>query len=233
MTGPLPRISIIVPVYNEANTLPAMLRLLLSGLQPGDEVIVCDGQSEQDMRQVCRPFPQVNYLPCPARGRAVQMNYAAARARGQVLLFLHADTALPPGGLPAILQACRQQQVVGGCFRLRFDQPGWAYRCLAWFTRLNSPLWTFGDQAIFVRKTAFKRLGGYPEWPIMEDVALQRRLRRLGRFVKLPLAVRTSARRFRRQGVLRQFCLNLALTIAFFLGVHPKRIARFYRYSQA
>jgi hypothetical protein len=154
------------------------------------------------------------------------MNAGAARTTAPVLVFLHADTTLPPGAGDAVRAALAEAD--GGAFRLGFDErpPGW-HALASFYARTSRH--AYGDQAIFVTRSAFERLGGYRALPIMEDYDLVTRLRRGGRFVLLPLAVRASARRHRRQGELRTFVRIGAIKILYRLGVSPERLARAYR----
>ena len=153
------------------------------------------------------------------------MNAGAARASGDALLFLHADTILPEGAGDAILAALAHAE--GGAFRLGFDERPPLWRVLsAGYARTSRT--AYGDQAIFVSRTAFDRLGGYRPLPIMEDYDLVERLRRQGRFELLPLSVRVSARRHRRQGELRTFLRIGVIKILYRLGVPPDRLARAY-----
>jgi rSAM/selenodomain-associated transferase 2 len=163
----------------------------------------------------------------PGRGSA--LNVGALATTAEILLFLHADTALPREARAIINAAVADPSVVGGCFRLRFDARNATLRFYAWFTRFDTAFTTFGDQAYFVRRQAFEQVGGFPQWPILEDVEMRRRLKRAGRFVKLPAPVVTSARRFRRHGAIRQQLRNAAIIALFYLGSSPEQLARWYR----
>ena len=159
------------------------------------------------------------------------MNAGAARGAGEWLLFLHADSTLPAGWLPAI--AGLDNEVIGGWFRFALDDSAWQARIIerltAWRVKhLNLP---YGDQGLFVRRRAFEQLGGFRELPLMEDVEFARRLVRAGRVASLPLPLRTSARRWRRDGWFRRSMKNLVLVGLYFLGVRPERLARWYRGS--
>ncbi|RMG55285.1 MAG: hypothetical protein D6723_02970, partial [Acidobacteria bacterium] len=164
----------------------------------------------------------------PGRGR--QMNVGAAMASGEILLFLHADTRLPPGFEHCVRQILDRPGVIAGAFRLGIDGPGWGLRIIEkvanWRARvLQAP---YGDQAIFLKAEVFHQVGGYPDSPIMEDVELLRRLRSRGRIVIASSAVRTSARRWQRMGIWKTWLVNQAMILSYWLGVAPERLARWY-----
>jgi GT2 family glycosyltransferase len=163
------------------------------------------------------------------------MNAGAARARGDVLLFLHADTTLPESALAAVRRTLFDggdgTAVQAGTFRLRFDRNGWLLRLYAFATRLRWRRFCYGDRGLFVRRAAFEAVGGFPDWPIFEDLELADRLHQHGAFRYLPLAVTTAARRFERTGPLRQQLQNLALWAHYLLGTDPEAVASRYRYD--
>lgn len=219
-------VSIIIPALDEADEIEATLASALG--QPGPvEVLVVDGGSADGTPEVAARCG-VRVLRAE-RGRARQMNAGAAVARGDVLLFLHADTRLPPGALDAVRAALAEPDVVAGCFRTAFDAAA-----SPWMRLWQARLWmrwhrlAFGDRAPFVRRAAFEALGGFPDQPIFEDLELVRWTRRHGRFAFLDAAVVTSARRFRANGALRQQLRNLALWAAWNLRLPPRWFKRFY-----
>jgi len=221
-------LSIIIPVLNESQHLTVLLPALLRAC-PGAEVIVADGGSTDDTRAVVARQPAARLVE-GARGRARQMNAGAAVARGDVLLFLHADTWLPGGAPLAISVALRDPAVVYGRFDVRFDNPRWPFRLIACLMNARSRLSGIctGDQAIFVRRQAFDRLGGFPDIPLMEDVAFARRLKRAGRLAGLRTRVTTAARKWEREGILRTILLMWALRFLYFVGVSPARLHAWY-----
>ena len=221
-------LSIVVPVLDEARNLERLLPALRD-LAPGAEVLVVDGGSRDDTEAVVACWPAARFVPSE-RGRAAQMNAGAAHAAGEVLLFLHADTRLPAAFAEAIGRALGDQRVVGGRFDVRFDNPAWPFRMIAALMNARSRLSGIftGDQAIFVRRTAFEALGGYAPIPLMEDIELTRRLRRLGRVACLRRYVTTSARKWERDGVARTIGLMWALRFLYFCGVSPGRLHRWY-----
>ena len=222
------RISIIIPVLDEAERLGA-LRGPLSEIQAlGHQVIVVDGGSRDESRRVAREItPTV--IDC-ARGRALQMNAGAAAAEGELLLFLHADTRLQPGAVEALLAELRRGEALWGRFDVRLDGEHWLYRIIESMMNLRSRLSGIatGDQAIFVSPTLFRRVGGFPRIPLMEDVAICKRLRKHSGPVRLRPPVVVSTRRWARNGIIATTLLMWRLRLSFFLGVDPERLARIY-----
>ena len=221
-------ISIVVPVLDEARNLERLLPALRD-LAPDAEVVIVDGGSRDDTESVLARWPRARIVSSP-RGRATQMNAGATHSAGDVILFLHADTRLPAGFSDAIERALDDQRVTGGRFDVAFDNPAWPFRMIAAMMNLRSRLSGIftGDQAIFVRRAAFEALGGYPEIPLMEDIAFTRRLRRLGRVACLRHRVTTSARKWERDGIARTIGLMWMLRFLYFCGVSPERLHRWY-----
>lgn len=219
-------ISVVMPALNEAPRLAQTLGPLLA--TPGVEVLVVDGGSRDGTLELARSLGARALLGF--QGRARQMNLGAALARGQVLLFLHADTRLPPGWAPEVRRLLAAPGAAWGCFSLGLDLPGRRFRLLerlvAWRTRrLGLP---YGDQALFLPAALFRQLGGYPDLPIMEDYQLARALGRRGRVAFSPLKALTSGRRWRRLGLVRVTLLNQAVILGFHLGLDPARLRRWY-----
>ncbi len=188
-----------------------------------------DGGSTDATAAIAARFPRVRLLASP-RGRARQMNAGARAARGDVLLFLHADTLLPDGALAAVEAAVGDPGVVAGRFDVRLDNPRPVFRMIAWFMNQRSR-WSgisTGDQAIFVRREIFEALGGYPDMPLMEDVELCRRLKRRGRLAALRLRVTTSVRKWEREGAVRTILLMWTLRFLYMAGVSPARLHCWY-----
>jgi rSAM/selenodomain-associated transferase 2 len=220
------KISIVIPTWNEAGCLARTLAAARS--LPGDfEILVVDGGSSDGTLRIAAGMG-VAAVEGP-RGRATQMNHGAALARGEVLLFVHADTLLPPDAHARIEDALRDPELLGGCFRLSFDRADPMLRLYSYFTRFSCRLFHYGDQAFFVRTSSFRELGGYRAYPIMEDLDLWLRMVRAGKVAVLGAPVVTSARRYSRHGTVRQQLLNLTLVVLFFLGVSPFTLTRFYR----
>jgi rSAM/selenodomain-associated transferase 2 len=221
-------LSIVIPALDEAANLARVLPTLVAR-EPAAEVLVVDGGSADDSRAAVARVPSVRWLSGP-RGRARQMNAGARAARGDVLLFLHADTVLPDGAGAAILAALTDPGAAGGRFDVRLDSRRPLLALVGWLMNRRSRLTGIctGDQGIFVRRTVFEALGGYPDIPLMEDVELTRRLKRHGRLVALPLRVVTSARKWEREGVVRTIVLMWGLRLLYALGVSPARLHRCY-----
>jgi rSAM/selenodomain-associated transferase 2 len=220
----LMKVSVIIPALNESENIRTTL--LSVKQQEGDfEVIVVDGGSSDDTKAIAKAHAQV--IPSEP-GRAIQMNAGARLASGEVLLFLHADSSLHPYALGALRQALTVSQTVGGTFTLRFDTNRFLLRLYAFFTRLKFRYFHYGDQGIFVRRATFEQLGGFKEMPLMEDIDFLLRLRKQGRVALIQLPVTTSARRFVKQGLVRQQLLNGFLLTLYRLGVKPEILAKWY-----
>jgi rSAM/selenodomain-associated transferase 2 len=227
-------ISVIIPALDEEASIARAIR---SCREAGPcEAIVVDGGSRDRTVEIARS--QADAVLAAPRGRAAQMNAGAAIARGDVLLFLHADTLLPAGSVPVVLGALQDPAVIGGAFRVRLAaSPGvgrYVHAALGITGRMigaragMTRAYT-GDQAIFVRTEAFRRVGGYPEIPLMEEVELSRRMRWAGKTVLLPLCVETSGRRWEAWGPLRTVLFMWRLRIGHLLGRMPSRSAEAYR----
>ncbi|TAK34112.1 MAG: glycosyltransferase [Chloroflexota bacterium] len=218
--------SIVLPVLNEALTIAKMLEHVCS-LEGEYEVIVVDGGSTDGTDSVARRYARVVQGP---RGRARQMNCGAAASEGKILLFLHADTRLPPGALIGIERALSSSTAVGGRFKVRLSNPGWTFRIVTHAINLRDHLFGgfTGDRAIFVRADVFRALGGYWDMPLMEDLEFGRRMSTAGPVVRLPLSAVTSARRWEKDGMVKTVLRMWLLRFLFFLGVHPARLKKLY-----
>jgi rSAM/selenodomain-associated transferase 2 len=217
-------LSIIVPALREAANLARLLPALRAAA-PGAEIIVADAGSDEGTREVAMRVAGVTVLTCE-RGRARQMNAGARAARGDTLLFLHADTVLPDGFEASITRALTEPGVVAGRFDVRLDNPRWPFRMIGSLMNLRSR-WSgisTGDQALFVRRDVFEALGGFPDIPLMEDIELTRR----GRQAALRERVTTSARKWEREGVARTIGLMWTLRLLYACGVSPARLHRWY-----
>lgn len=225
------RISVIVPTLNEQEHICTTLSHV--HLAAGDELIVVDGGSTDATVALARQFTSL--VLCGPAGRARQMNGGARLARGNILLFLHADTLLPPDGLDAVRTAMQHAGMVGGAFRLTLTPSTPALRAIAWGTNLRTRLGRlpYGDQALFVRRCLFETLGGYEEVPFLEDVKLVQALRRQGQLAFLQQAVCTSGRRWLQEGVVYTTVRNNVLMALYFCGVSPATLKRWYRDRRA
>lgn len=217
-----PYLSAIIPTLNEA----AYIEAALDSLDAAAEVIVVDGGSSDGTPELARARGAQVIVTAQGRGR--QMNAGAARASGDTLLFLHADSEAPRDFEAQIREVMAKPGTVGGAFRLRVDLAARTMRGIEWAANLRSRLLSlpYGDQGIFVSARAFRAVGGYPDLPIMEDVVLVRRLRRRGRIGVARATVRTSGRRWRTLGLVRASFVNVISLAMYSLGVSPEAIAR-------
>ena len=219
-------VSVIIPALNEEQRVG---RAVASAVDGGAcETIVVDGGSHDRTRE--RAASAGATIVDSQPGRAVQQNAGAAVAHGDVLLFLHADNWLGDGTLQQVSTAAAQPSFVAGCLRQQIDAAGTVYRALEFGNALRARFLgaPYGDQCIFVRRSTFAELGGFPETRLMEDVLLMRRLRRVGWPIQLPGPVYVDARRWQKYGVLRQTLTNFSLQAALCCGVNPDRLARYY-----
>lgn len=232
MTSPDVMLSIVIPVLNEAPTIVEALQRLQPLRQRGVEVVLVDGGSRDATIDLAQPF--VDRLVLARCGRAVQMNAGAEAARGDLLLFLHADTVLPDGADGDIENALARDDVWGR-FDVIIDGRHAMLAIVAWSMNLRSRLTGIatGDQAMFMHRDAFTAVGGFPVIPLMEDIALSRALKRLGRPACLRQRVTTSGRRWQQHGVFRTILLMWWLRLAFFLGADPSDLAMRYGYGPA
>lgn len=219
------RISVVIPTLNETMQIGEVIRQT-RGLG-ACEILVVDGGSTDDTLQKAKAADRVI---SSAPGRAVQQNTGAETSNGDVLLFLHADCRLQPGSFEAIQNALNDPRNVGGCFRQQIDAPGWKYRLLERGNSLRVRLlkWAYGDQAIFVRRSLFEELGGFPDLRLMEDLYFMKQLKRKGRFALVDPPIHISARRWQKKGIVRQTLRNWTLITLAHCGISPNRLARFY-----
>lgn len=224
------QLSVIVPMLNEERAIARTLEALAAGA-PGAEVIVIDGASSDRSRDEARS--RCGLLLIAPRGLAGRMNAAAAAAHGDALAFVHADTLVPPTFARDIDRALADPAIVGGRFDLRLDDRAPLSRFVGWLISARSRLSRTGtgDQAIFVRREVFARLGGYRSIELCEDLDLARRLKRTGRVACLRSCVTSSARRWRRGGMLATVARMWLVRTAFLLGVSPARLTRLYNRS--
>lgn len=223
----LPIISIIIPTYNEASLIQATLQKCLN--VPGTETIVADGGSDDGTGHLATESGA--QVVSSSRGKGRQMNLAALKSRGDILLFLHADTHLPKGFPQPIVSALKDPAVSGGAFRLRIRGDNLALRLVERGANFRARVLElpYGDQAIFMRRKTFHKINGFRELPIMEDLDLVWRLRKLGSIVILSEPVLTSARRWKRLGCLKTTLINQIAVAAYLAGLSPERIAAFYK----
>lgn len=219
-------ITVIVPALNEAAAIRDTIATTIERLR-GARVIVVDGGSTDATGTIAKESGAA--VLTSTRGRGVQCHAGALAATSEWLLFLHADTKLPPNADPVVARFVAQANAQIATFRLRFDHPGWFLRACCSFTRFDSVFTRFGDQGILIRRAFYHELGGFPPWPLFEDVALLQRARRHARIHSLPAAVTTSARRFQAHGHLRQQWQNARLLLRYLGGSSLDVLAEEYR----
>ncbi len=217
--------SVIIPTLNEAETIGICLSNIRS-VGPNVEVIVADGGSRDATIMIAEGLGATVLRTYPCRGQ--QCNCGVAIASGKVLVFLHADTILPAATFDKLADIFNSHEVEIGNFGITFDTKHWFLRLLSFLARLDMGLFRFGDQGIVIRKSLFDALGGFPEWELFEDMALIRKARKRTRIHRFPMSVTTSARRFLRNGIIRQQLINVYYTIQYLLGTPPRRLAEKY-----
>jgi rSAM/selenodomain-associated transferase 2/rSAM/selenodomain-associated transferase 1 len=224
--GPL--VSVVIPVWRDEAALSGTLQHVQAS--PDVEVIVACALGEEPMYERLRATQQRTRWVSTPRGRAIQMNGGAAVTGGRWLLFLHADSTLPSDWLTAIRSVDNCAEIIAGAFKLRLDSPDWRARIVEGGVRIRVALLglPYGDQALFVRRGIFETIGGYRDMPLMEDIDLVRRLKKVGRVVQCASFVVTSARRWEREGWLRRSGQNFALATQFLFGAQPARLAQVY-----
>jgi len=223
----LPSVAVVIPVYNEAeilpNVLPTVQALTVS------ELCFVDGGSEDETRHILAASG-VKYMQSLA-GRAVQMNAGSNACKSDIILFIHADTILSQSHIEAIKECMQDENVVGGHFDVQLSGIHWMFRVIEWMMNFRSCLTgiSTGDQCQFVRRSAFEKMGGFPEQALMEDIELSKRLKRLGKMVCVHEKVITSSRRWQKHGISRTILLMWKLRILYFFGVKPNKLANIYR----
>jgi rSAM/selenodomain-associated transferase 2 len=219
-------VSVVIPTLNEEDRIGATIDAARAA--GAAEIVVADGGSTDRTVAVAQGHG-ARVINVPGT-RAAQLNGGAAMAAHDAVIFLHADTHLPPSAASAVERAIHDGARFGG-FRLTFLEPGLRLRWVAFMinarTQFTRAPW--GDQAQFVARGPFLADGGYRDLPIMEDYELARRMKRAGGTSLLPLTVRTSGRRFLQKGVLRSSALNWLIIVSYHLGVSPQRLAQWYR----
>jgi rSAM/selenodomain-associated transferase 2/rSAM/selenodomain-associated transferase 1 len=221
-----PYLSVIIPALNEERAIASRIRQIQTCQC---EVLVADGGSEDRTVEIARECG-ATVITGP-RGRARQQNAGAGKAHGKILLFLHADTALPPDFEHQVFNTLMGHRVVAGAFRFKTDYDHWSMRLIEKTVQIRSRLlqMPYGDQALFMPKTVFEKAGGFPLVPIAEDLYLVRRLGRLGRVALAQGAAVTSGRRWRNLGVWRTTFINYLIAIGCIMGANPHRLAPLYR----
>lgn len=224
------RLSIVIPTLNEATRLADTLQTVRSRCseQCDLEIIVADGGSQDATAEIATQY-QAKVVACNP-GRGIQMNAGAALASGETLLFLHADAQLPQR-YDEIVRSTLVGESIAGAFRLQIDHDTPGLRMVAHLANLRSRVLQrpYGDQGLFLRLQTFCELGGFRNWPLMEDFELVQRLRKRGRIQLADASMTVSARRWQKRGIMRTTCLNQAIVLAWRMGVSPQRLAMWYR----
>jgi rSAM/selenodomain-associated transferase 2 len=217
-------ISVIIPTLNEATCIARTVASLRS--QSPCEVLVVDGGSTDGTRELASGARVLE----GARGRAAQMNHGAVHARGDHLLFLHADCELEDDALVIAERCLSRSGVAAGCFQMTVQAPGILYRLIdgAATARVGLTGLIYGDQGLFVSRRLFEKVRGFPLLRLMEDVFISKTLRQHGRMVVAPRRIFVSPRRWQQHGIIRQSLRNWTLTALAAAGVHPDRLAQFY-----
>ena len=225
-----PTFSIIIPVFHEPDSInPLIHSLYQQHVHKQCEVIVVDGSPTRDTIQVINSEQVISLVS--GAGRARQMNAGAAVARGEILVFLHADTRLPDNALRAVSTTLEGNQYVGGAFDLGIGSDRFIFKVIAAVASYRSRLTRipYGDQALFLRKDYFEKIGGYREIPLMEDVELMHRIKKRGDKIRiLNDKVCTAPRRWEEEGILYCTVRNWIITLLYFLGVSPHALKHYY-----
>lgn len=223
-------ISVIIPTFNEEKTLGKLLVFLKD--YPNLDIIAVDGGSSDHTRAIARYYGIT--VSRAAKGRGKQLNMGARLATNDTLLFLHSDTLPPPDFANQIISCLDLSDTGGGAFSLKIDAPGVGYRIIEKGANFRAAAlqMPYGDQAIFVKKELFHKAGGFPDQKILEDVALIRQLKKYGKIRLAPSAVTTSARRWRKLGLLKTTLLNQLILTGYLLNIDPEQLARLYYKSR-
>ena len=218
----MPNISIIIPVFNEADIVVSALKHLASITDNRCEIILVDGGSKDRTKELARPYVD-KLIDTHSSGRAIQMNAGAKKANGNQFLFLHCDTRLPDNFIDLIL-VCNSDW---GFFQVNLSGRKWMFRIIESMINIRSRLTRIatGDQALFINKEVFLALGGFATIPLMEDVEICKRLRKQHKLECIKIPVLTSSRRWEKLGIWRTIFLMWRLRLSYFLGVSPNKLA--------
>jgi len=230
-TGSICKFSIVIPILNEADRINSLIcHLRMQSSEHFYEIIVVDGDPQGGAVKVINDRKVISITA--DQGRARQMNAGAAIARGEVLIFLHADTLLPPKALNKISRILENEKYVGGAFNLGIDSDRLLLKYIAVRASMRSRInrIPYGDQAIFIRKSYFDKIGKFKEIPLMEDVDLMRRIKKRGDKIYIfSDQVMTSPRRWEKEGVIYTTIRNKILIGLYYLGVGPEKLVKYYR----
>jgi rSAM/selenodomain-associated transferase 2 len=221
------KISIIIPTLNEEENIYRLLEYLQKNF-PGVEIIVADGGSEDRTVGIASKHAIILHTE---KGRAVQMNAGAGTASGDIFWFLHADCVPSPRSVELIIEACSNDRIAGGGFRWKLDGSKWYYGIVTRTAHIKNKLKRslFGDMGIFVKADIFRKLNGFLEIPMMEEVEFNRRLRKIGKTVLFNEPIISSDRRLMKNGPMKSFIINDIIKIAYWLGFSPEFLKKFYK----
>ncbi len=224
-------ISIVIPTYNESSTIESTLINLFEIISTGDEVIVVDGFSEDETKEIAGKFTQAK-LVTSKRGRALQMNMGAEKAENEYILFLHADTIISATCLTMLKNEIISNRIGWGWFPIKLNSPKFIFRVLELGANMRTSFTgaPLGDHGIFVKKDLFFEVGGFPEMPIMEEIEFVRKVKKISKGVEILSPVSTSVRRFEKSGVLKTFVTMWILRILYYLGIPPETLLRYYNH---
>jgi rSAM/selenodomain-associated transferase 2 len=219
-------LSIIIPTLNEELMIAEVLKRIGTGV----EIIVVDGGSTDKTREIAQELG-AKIIISKNKGRAVQMNLGAKIARGDILLFLHGDTLLPPNYQELIINTLSQSGIIAGAFELKITGEEKSLRLVEKLVNWRSHFFSlpYGDQGIFLKASVFEDLGGFPDLPIMEDFELIQRLKKIGKIGIVAAAVTTSGRRWQKLGVWKTTLINQLVILGYYLQISPQILKKFYR----
>ena len=220
-------LSIVIPTLNSTNLISSTLLSLSEGIEASliKELIISDGNSTDDIKKLSNEIGAVFIKG--QKGRGIQLRRGAMKATGEWILFIHSDTILPPGWAIAFLKHIKNQENAGYC-KLSFDDPSLIAKVISFGANLRSSIFKlpYGDQGLLISKKLYNEIGGYPDLPLMEDVAIVKLLKQKIQLV--PVTIKTSAFKYKRDGWLKRSINNITLLIRFKFGADPRELAKLY-----
>ena len=220
-------LSIVIPTLNSTNLISSTLLSLSEGIEASliKELIISDGNSTDDIKKLSNEIGAVFIKG--QKGRGTQLHRGAMKATGEWILFIHSDTVLPPGWAIAFLKHIKNQENAGYC-KLSFDDPSLIAKVISFGANLRSSIFKlpYGDQGLLISKKLYNEIGGYPDLPLMEDVAIVKLLKQKIQLV--PVTIKTSAFKYKRDGWLKRSINNITLLIRFKFGADPRELAKLY-----